>query len=878
MTLLPSLNLESKESWKVADVVHFCKLVWEKEMKRKQLWNDFLQRHQKRMNYSDRSIDTIFDQGNQAFSSLLLKCKEVRESLADFHYISTMALSTIEFQNWLEVYRDMAEDKSEIERCAWKLSCFLSLGKNYTRRKRLLLSASCLAFFSYLPAVISSSQDHDIESEHNNLLNENEEETDKETQTEESNDRDDLERKILATTIFVQDKLKRMFQGIPISNKRRKFSESKNDQDNDLHEKSQSHFSWIKSNSSTTNDCLTTIVESANTLHWHLYCTFPDRAFGPPIFRQEIETLMVDTISPIVAGLERFCEGSDGQMTKSSAILIDGAIAMKRRELQAKLPVLKGLWYPLLSIFDESILLDEKYRNSAIIHRLITDVTESRNRPQAHSPVAYVVEYLPGESRMSEACQDQVKSILARLSSEASSVSPREKVITLEANLAWNEWCLMVTDRRYAKPGSRLQLLIEKSNVESSEEANLPDLRNLIWAILSPVIAKFSRSGLKNCQECPMSLGEGNIELKLLNDVDPTQQFVLSFVSLYYQLLENFLLVVSLDSKVQCEWMKEKSFHHGFLSCSIFCIVKALGQPSSWTGLPQSDLAISIEVTEATPTSTLYFLPLVKRCLQISWTLPKFLEARIDHAQIVLLDSLVWEQSHNMISDWDIIVMIQRYHSYQNKESEFSSSHVSDTSNSEWKDKSGTASVSSDFVQNCQALWIPHILEQIKEQIQSRIIAMSFLLLGIRDSLSEVLSSTRGVLSFILQHQVRLLRNRHLDQILICILNAITQHYSLDLTFRQITDAYISIVNAKHTTARDWQAIDTYHIGSKLQMDDCCSLEKFYTQVFSPKIEPYFGENMNTLNTRSEVITMSLSDSDNQIGKSNVLLDVNEIS
>jgi hypothetical protein len=462
---------------------------------------------------------------------------------------------------------------------------------------------------------------------------------------------------------------------------------------------------------------------------------------------------------------------------------------------------------------------------------------------QSDRSVCFILVFDPDDPRVSMSTETQVAEAITALkaarSPEAATQGPSNGHGVEFMQL--NEWCVAILSANEIKPSQRLMLYLEASDDEMVKQSKAHSLisgihetrESLGWR--AKIVTALNRAMYKLTDEDTIDSPEGNEKLVVdprtgeltfdpIHKSNPDLQLCIALVTLYYHALECTIFQETARKKTAShpKIVQNDSFHRALLSFCYVCLLKGfsvsgkLRLEDRHQGL---ELYHILQMLESTPYSYLKASEAVglalrfdkfrpKTALPFTASLPKILQRHISLCEIIIVDSHIWSRDENLTLEGCLMDAIQEIKLLPKPES--------DVTGVTWPPESLKPTLPEEkddyFDPNkgkkapkLKTAPRPKVVIDPEHQFTAYVIRKLLKIMHFRiDGLCNALHIPKSypiagqiwiAFRYLVRHHVELLYDRHVDQLLLCVLYGVCKimRFEPELSFSTIIDGYTEI-------------------------------------------------------------------------------------
>ena len=457
--------------------------------------------------------------------------------------------------------------------------------------------------------------------------------------------------------------------------------------------------------------------------------------------------------------------------------------------------------------------------------------------------VCFIHVFDPDDPRNSMSTESQVADAIAALKASKSSGEtyfPTSTVQGIEA-LQLNEWCVAIMSAKEIKPSQRLMLYLEAGDddVVKQSQANSilngvhEDRESVGWR--TKIVTILNRAIYRLTNEDNIDTPNGNENLLIdqktgelkFNSVrasDPDVQLCIALVTFFYHTLECIILqeTARRNTVSHPNLVQNDVFHRALLSFCYVCILKGFSHSGK---LRLSDrhqcleLFQILQLLESTPYSYLkasesvalalrFYKFRPSTALPLTLSLPKILERHLSLCEIIILDSHIWSRDENITFEGCVMDAIREIKILSKPQSNTSGISwppeelqptLPDEKDDYFEPKKGQKSGKHKSESTQEILPDPE--HQFTVYAIRKLLKVMYLrIAGLCNALNipseyPVAGQIWIALRYLLRHHIELLYDRHIDQLLLCVLYGVCKiiRYDPELSFSVIIDGYIEL-------------------------------------------------------------------------------------
>lgn len=588
-----------------------------------------------------------------------------------------------------------------------------------------------------------------------------------------------------------------------------------------------------------TRDFLSQMVDCANDLYSFLHVSSTGEKLDRTFDKAQLEDAIVSLTSRVIPFLmqeggkqvssKKRQENSDQQgfadrLVKAVEDSHGMSLLSDPQKLSRKLVDLRralpdyGHWTKsnsghVVHFLEESILCQQSDVVLAYICECKNEWDDSISPPSA-----FVIDYDPDDHRTPQTTEQTAAELIAGL---------RDNVINgdllMTDIMELNEWCVSIASVTTVKPSTRVRLYLEASDAEVAKErvntsnGVIGGWRNVILPALNRAIFKLTWEDSHPSKACLQVSREAG-ELLIGEPSDDDKRLCASVMVLFYHSLESILFheTARLKSASHPRLVQSEAFHRALLACCYLCVIKGFGQcPKLTLGARHRQLDIYgvLRVMETTPYTFLKVSECFSRALQLDKFrgklstpirpgLPRIMVIYLQQCEAQILDSLIWSQDETYSMEGCLVDTILEMQLLQR-----------DTGEQAWPPDVLIPSLpeeADDYVNpktgvgrqrrpprtpqaNPDYSFVDYVIRKLQRVVYFRIVALCRAL-GIPPEY-PIASQTWVAFRHMLRHYVDLMSDRHVDQLVLCSLYAVSKvmHHDPEVTFVRIIDAYIRV-------------------------------------------------------------------------------------
>jgi hypothetical protein len=462
---------------------------------------------------------------------------------------------------------------------------------------------------------------------------------------------------------------------------------------------------------------------------------------------------------------------------------------------------------------------------------------------QSDRLVCFILVFDPDDPRVSMSTETQVAEAIAALKAARSPEAAAQVPSTGQGVefMQLNEWCVAILSAKEIKPSQRLMLYLEASDDEVVKQSKAHSLisgihetrESLGWR--AKIVTALNRAMYKLTDEDAIDSPEGNKKLVVdpmtgeltfdpIHKSNPDLQLCIALVTLYYHALECTIFQETARRKTAShpKIVQNDSFHRALLSFCYVCLLKGfsvsgkLRLEDRHQGL---ELYHILQMLESTPYSYLKasesvglalrfdkFRP--KTALPFTASLPKILQRHISLCEIIIVDSHIWSRDENLTLEGCVMDAIHEIKLLPKPESDITGvmwppeglkPTLPEEKDDYFDPKKGKKAPKPKTAPR------PKIVIDPEHRFTAYVIRkllkiMYFRIAGLCSALHipksyPIAGQIWIAFRYLVRHHVELLYDRHVDQLLLCVLYGVCKimRYEPELSFSTIIDGYTEI-------------------------------------------------------------------------------------
>ena len=456
--------------------------------------------------------------------------------------------------------------------------------------------------------------------------------------------------------------------------------------------------------------------------------------------------------------------------------------------------------------------------------------------------VSFIHVFDPDDPRNSISTEPHVTGAVAALKASRShgeEYIPKSTVQMIET-LQLNEWCVAIMSAKEVKPSQRLLLYLEASDDDVVKQSEANSLisgvhedrdtvgwRSKIVTILNRGIYRLTNEGTIDTpnrnKKFVVDSKTGELTFDSVRASDPDAQLCVALVTFFYHALECTIFQETLRQNTAShpKLIQNDVFHRALLSFCYVCILKGFSGSGK---LPLSDrhqglqLYQILQLLESTPYSYLKTSESVARALRFdkgrprtslphTSSLPTVLERHLSLCEIIILDSHIWSRDENLTFEgcvMDAIREIKLLPPTSTSGYSWPPEELQPTLPDEKDDyfepnrgqKSGKHQKSASTVKIAMDPEHQFTMYAVRKLLK----IMYFRIAGLCNALHipdnyPIAGQIWIALRYLLRHHIELLYDRHIDQLLLCVLYGVSKiiRYDPELSFSRIIDGYFEL-------------------------------------------------------------------------------------